>query len=189
MQSNGTPEIKPEIIEKTSGRLFPNGAIELVDDKGRDSLKLLFWNGSKAAIKAQLNLDLTRTSDVQPVIFAPVRTDASVRQAVRFPSHADSFGTSRQLLNDICEVIKRYTNLTDNSVLVAAHAVRASWFPEAPDFPVGDLWSTITSAPTVISSIVVHIPQSAHTRRDEPCNTLLVADGSLTFALHRRLPL
>jgi hypothetical protein len=48
----------------------------------------------------------------------------------------DSFGSSRQLLDGICGVIKRFTGLADDYVLLAAHAVRASWFPEATDFPV-----------------------------------------------------
>src|ERR1700740_2452741 len=71
------------------------------------------------------------------VTFEPVSLDPSVRQAMRFPSHVDSFGTSRQLLNDICEVIKQYTKVDETLVLLAAHAVRTSWFPEAPGSPIG----------------------------------------------------
>lgn len=126
----------------TTGVVFTNGMIELVaDDMQKGGLELLLWQDQEARVEPCITLGERRNSgsdsDDQTITFVPPDLDVSVRQAMRFPTHADSFGTSRQLLEDICKEIKLYTKLSDESVLLAAHAVRASWFPEAPDSPIG----------------------------------------------------
>lgn len=134
------PTTQPSVIRETSGFIFSNGIIELVGDElYEDSLRLLLWKDSKAHIDPSITLEQRResgaTSEDRTVTFEPIRLDASMLEAMRFPSHADSFGTSRQLLD--CEVIQQYTNLDNDLVLLAAHAVRASWFPEASSSPLG----------------------------------------------------
>lgn len=119
------------VIRKTSGAVFLNGVMELVaDGTPEDPLKLLVWRDGKASIVNRKERNPGISS------FEPKDLDPTFRRAIRFPSRADSFGSSRQLLDDICGVIKRFTNLADDHVLLAAHAVRASWLLEATDFPV-----------------------------------------------------
>lgn len=143
-----------QIFERTSGTHFRNFIIELVGDPvhGTD-LKLLLWDGSKAVIESRVKLTWS-TSDPEPhellLKFDPINLDASVKRAIWFPSRVDSFGSSRQLFDEMCGVIKQYTDLPDNLVSLAAHAARASWFPEAPDAPI---------------SLVIRGPQSPQARQ------------------------
>jgi hypothetical protein len=100
------------------------------------------WNGSRAIIGARITVPLIIKSGLdsepeeQPVTYDPVSLDDSTREAILFPSRTDSFGSSRQLFDELCAVIKQYTGLQDNFVSLAAHAARASWFPEAPNAPI-----------------------------------------------------
>ena len=116
-------------------------------------LQLLVWEGSKGAIRTRFRLSRS-LSDPEPhellITFVPINLDASVRRAILFPSRVDSFGSSRQLFDEMCSVIKLYTDLPANLVSLAAHAARASWFPEAPDAPI---------------SLVIRGPQSPQARQ------------------------
>jgi hypothetical protein len=136
------PTTQRGFIRETSGFIFSNGIIEVVASEiYEDGLRLLLWKDSHAHIDPSITLEQRResgtASEDQTVTFEPIRLDASMLAAMRFPSHADSFGTSRQLLDSICKVIQQYTNLDNDLVLLAAHAVRASWFPEALSSPLG----------------------------------------------------
>src|SRR5579863_3927264 len=110
-QAAETPK-KPQrkVFERTSGTYFQNFIIELVGDPmhGTD-LQLLFWDGSNVAIKPRLRLSRS-LSDPEPhtlvIRYAPLNLDASVRRAICFPSRVDSFGSSRQLFDEMCGVIK-----------------------------------------------------------------------------------
>jgi hypothetical protein len=143
-----------QIFERTSGTYFRNFIIELVGDPihGTD-LKLLLWDGAKAVIEPRVKLTWS-ISDPEPhellVTFDPINLDASVRRAIWFPSRVDSFGSSRQLFDEMCGAIKQYTDLPENLVSLAAHAARASWFPEARDAPI---------------SLVIRGPQSPQARQ------------------------
>lgn len=126
----------------TTGVVFTNGMIELVADQMQDGgLKLLLWKDQETRVQSSITLgerrDCGSDSEDQTVTYVPADLDISVRQAMRFPSHPEPFGSSRQLLEDICKEIKAYTKLSDELVVLAAHAVRASWFPEASDSPIG----------------------------------------------------
>ena len=126
---------------KTSGTVFTNGMIELVADQMHEGrLLLLLWKEGQAHIQPHVRLDqrteLGPETDLRTITFEPEDLDPTFRRAMRFPSRADSFGSSRQLLDSICEIIKRFTGLADDHVLLAAHSVLASWFLDATDFPV-----------------------------------------------------
>jgi hypothetical protein len=153
-QAAETPKRQQRRFERTSGTYTPNFIIELVGDPmDGNALQLLSWDGSKATIEPRLRFSWS-FSDPEPhklvITFDPIDLDASVRRAIWFPSRVDSFGSSRQLLDEICGVIKKYTNLPENLVSLAAHAALASWFPEAPDAPI---------------SLVIRGPQSQQARQ------------------------
>jgi hypothetical protein len=126
---------------KTSGEVFENGMIELVADQVHDGkLSLLLWKEEKPHIARCVRIDRKMEcgseTDLQTITFEPEDFDPTFLRAMRFPSHARPFGTTRQLLDEICGVVKRSTYLTDDYVLLAGLSVLASWFPDATDFPV-----------------------------------------------------
>lgn len=125
---------------KTSGTVFPNGMIELVadpTDEGR--LVLLSWAEGKGRIQPRARVERPTKwgpkTELQTITFEPEDLDPTFRRAMRFPSRVDSFGSSRELLDSIFGIIKRFTGLADDHVLLAAHSALASWFLDATDFP------------------------------------------------------
>ena len=128
-------------IRKTYGAVYTNAIIELVaDETHEDRLKLLVWREGQSYIEPRVRLDIGSKSssetELQTITFEPEQLDPTFRRAIRFPSHSDPFGSSRQLLDELCGLIKRFTVLEDDYVSLAAHAARASWFPEAPYSPI-----------------------------------------------------
>ncbi len=113
--------------------------IELVADHG-GQFNLLLWKEQNAYIKPYVQIDqkieLGSEAELQKITYEPQDLDPTFRRAIRFPSRADSFGSTSQLLDEICGIVKKYTNLADNYVLLAAHSVLASWFMDATNFPV-----------------------------------------------------
>lgn len=111
-----------------------NMIIELVaDELDERGLKLLVWKDSKADIEPWITLKM---GGKRPV-YGPPEIDPSIRKAIRFPFRVDEFGSSGQLLNEICETILRYTGLSHNAASLVSNAVLASWFPEALTSPIG----------------------------------------------------
>jgi uncharacterized protein YoaH (UPF0181 family) len=114
--------------------------VELVADEFDERrLKFLVWKDSKPHISRQITKKKKRAAQgkSQTVVYVPPEIDPSIRKAMRFPSRVDEFGSSEQLLNEICETILRYTGLSRNAALLASNAVLASWFPEALTSPIG----------------------------------------------------
>jgi hypothetical protein len=127
-------------IQKTFGEFVANGILELVaDEMHSDALKLLLWKEERSRVQQRFSLDLELKSgsatEVRTITFEPEQLDPTFRGAIRFPSHVAPFGSSRKLQEDVCGVIKRFTGLENDHVLLTAHAARASWFPEATDCP------------------------------------------------------
>src|ERR1700739_1275571 len=130
---------------KTTDAVFTNGMIELVIDPVHDGqlrrqLKLLFWKGEVAKILPRIKIDRKTGSgseaDRQTVILEPEDLNPTFLRAMIFPSGAVSFGSTQQLLVEICGVIKQFTDLGNDHALLAAHSVLASWFVDATDLPV-----------------------------------------------------
>ena len=126
---------------KTSGGVFEDGMIELVADQMHDGqLSLLLWKEGKTHTGRCLGIkqktECGSKTDFQTITFEPQDLDPTFLRAMRFPSHAEPFGTTRQLLDEICQIVKRFTYLEDEYVLLAGNSVLASWFPDATDLPV-----------------------------------------------------
>lgn len=125
----------------TSGEVFNNGMIELVADKLHDGqLSLLFWKEGKPNIVPSVKIDrktkFGSKTDLQTITFAPEDLDPTFLRAMRFPSHAEPFGTTQKLMEEIFDIVKKYTSLSNDHALLAAHSVLASWFVDATDCPV-----------------------------------------------------
>src|SRR5579862_7754857 len=128
------------MIQKTFGEVLANGILEVVGDEFHpERLNLLLWANGKFRIQRSFPLDAEykfgSKTDARTVTFEPEDLDPTFARAIRFPVRPAPFGSSRQLLDDVCGVINRFTGLEDSHVSLAAHVARASWFPEATDCP------------------------------------------------------
>src|ERR1700741_3219316 len=126
---------------KTTDAVFTNGMIELVIDPVHDGqlrrqLRLLFWKEEVAKILPRIKIDRKTGSGSQTIILEPEDLIPTFLRARIFPSGAVSFGSTQQLLDEICGVIKQFTDLGNDHALLAAHSVLASWFVDATDCPV-----------------------------------------------------
>ena len=122
---------------KTSGEVFNNGMIELVADKLHDGqLSLLFWKEGKPNIAPSVRIDrkteFGSKTDLQTITFGPEDLDPTFLRAMRFPSHAEPFGTTQKLMEEFA-ISSVYTSLSNDHALLAAHSVLASWFVDATD--------------------------------------------------------
>jgi len=126
---------------KTTGVAFANWTIELViEPLHADRLRLLCWTNEKASVARYIEMQQETKSgsetDRHTIIFQPEDLNPIFLRAMKFPSGAVSFGSTQQLLDEIFEVIKRFTDLGNDHALLAAHSVLASWFVDATDRPV-----------------------------------------------------
>ena len=124
--------------KKTVGEIYQNGVIDLVADDAREGrFKLAFWDPPQARVQPHVTVTLQSESAANPegqtIIYEPADIDPVIRRAMYFPSRADCSSSSSQLFDGLCAEIKRYTDLPDKLVTLAAHTVRASWFPELAD--------------------------------------------------------
>jgi len=128
-------------IRKTTGDVFTHGMIELVIDPIHDGqLTRLFWKEEVATIAPRIKIDRKTESEFgearQTFTYEPEDLKPTFLRAMRFPSRSVSFGSTQQLLDGICGVIKKFTNLGNDHASLAARTVLASWFVEATDCPV-----------------------------------------------------
>ncbi len=122
---------------KTFGEVSPKFMIELISDgMPIGSFKLLLWDGTQTFIQDHVRLKLKPGSDSGAIILGPLDVDPTVRQAMRFPAHDAPYGSCRGLFNDVCEVVRKYTDLSSKLVSLAAYSVFASWFSDFTPIPV-----------------------------------------------------
>lgn len=122
---------------KTFGEIFPQFTLELVASEGPLArFQLLLWDGGNAHIRPSIHLGHAADSRFPERIFEPPDVDPSILNAIRFPTHAAPYGSDRELLDDICALIKQFTGLAHNHAALAARAVLASWLVDLIPTPV-----------------------------------------------------
>jgi hypothetical protein len=122
---------------KTFGEVFPKFIIDLVADEGsNESFKLLLWNGEETHVGRSIQVPLGAGNDLRERIFVPPDVDSTVRRAIRFPAHDASYGSCRELFNDICGLIEKFVDLPPKLISLAAYSALASWFSDFTAVPV-----------------------------------------------------
>lgn len=122
---------------KTFGEASLKYMIELIGDSTPfGTFKLLLWDGTQSFIQDHIGLKLKQGSDSGTIILGPPDVDPSARQAIRFPTRVAPDGTCQGLFDEICTLIKKFTDLAPKLVSLAAYSVLASWFPELTPLPV-----------------------------------------------------
>ncbi len=121
-------------VRRMSSGVFGKYLIDLVSDESREGgLKLAAWDEKQSKVQF---VTPTYKRDNLEIKYSPPDWDPSVRNATRIPSNVSEYGSCKQLVDEICKNIKEYTNLQESSVLLAAYAVLASWFPETFSSPI-----------------------------------------------------
>lgn len=122
---------------RTYGEVFSKFLIEVVaKSTSNPKLGLLLWDGAQLHRASSIGLAAAPYSDFQAATLYPPALELTVRKAIRFPTHAVPYGTTRELFRSIYEVLKQYTDLPENLLHLAAHSVFASWFVDAIATPV-----------------------------------------------------
>ena len=114
----------------TFGQIFADGSIVelLADSANAGGLSLLLWDGAVAKIARQV--------EHRGQSYAPASVDPTIVRAVRFPESWAAYGSTRELWSDVCGVIRSFTDLPDNLVLLACSSVFASWFVDCISNPI-----------------------------------------------------
>lgn len=117
---------------ETFQEVFPKFMIEIVVAAGPQPRPLLLlWDGSQSHIGPSVSLEGKPEAELDSRVYVPPELDSTIWQAIRLPSHAEDYESTRKVFDDICHLLKRFTGLEENSVRLAAHSVIASWFPDA----------------------------------------------------------
>ena len=122
---------------KTFGEVLARSMIELVpDDTPNGRFNLLLWDGTQAHIQPSLPIRPSPGSEFKPRVYEAPDVDPTISQAIRFPAHTAPYESCRKLFDDLCALVERFTGLSESQVLLAAHCVLASWFPECSSIPI-----------------------------------------------------
>ncbi len=126
----------------TGGQVFSDGSVlELIQGPNCE-LNLLSWDGKSAKTAGQF----VRGDET----FVPLRVDATILRALRFPSKIAKYRSTLKLFTEISDAISRVTQAGDGIVLLLTFSVFATWL--ADSLPVAPfLWivtpPTTTAAP------------------------------------------
>jgi hypothetical protein len=129
--------MEQRLHSKTFGEVFPEFMIELVaSDTSQRGFDLLFWDGTQAHLQSRVSLTPAPGSKFRPRVFDPPDLDSTIWRAIRFPTHAAPYESSRALFSDLCTLVKRFTDLPEWLGQLASHSVLASWFSDCTTIPV-----------------------------------------------------
>jgi hypothetical protein len=119
---------------ETSGEIRIPVILELVaDPENRERLKLLLSNGKTTIIQEKLSVSFPGE---KPTVYRPRTLDRSVLRAIYLPQNAAPYGSTRELFDSLCSLLKKFAHLSDNHIVLLAHAVLASWVVEFTSAPI-----------------------------------------------------
>src|SRR5208282_6272574 len=122
---------------ETYGERAPQFMIELVaDDPRTEALKLLLWDGAEQHIDSHLRQEGAPGSIFAPRIISAPEVDSTIRRAIRFPTHAAPYESTRELLGEVCALIDKYAGLRGTLASLAAYSVLASWLVDCIEIPI-----------------------------------------------------
>lgn len=128
--------MEPTRRSTTFGEVFPRFAIELVRPDSSPTPALLLWDGTEAHIESSLRLLSGPDSNFAGRVYLPPCVDPTIWAAIRLPTHASDYGSTRKLFDGVCELISKFAGLPQNPARLAAHTVLASWLSDATATPV-----------------------------------------------------
>jgi hypothetical protein len=115
-------------ILATSAEVFPDGSlIELVASTNDGKSALLFWNGKSVRIVPQI--------DHLHHVYQPLELDVSLRRAIRFPSTARTYGSTKALFKGIASQFEHYIGLSAPEAAMVTTWITTTWFPDCLSSP------------------------------------------------------
>ncbi len=111
-------------LTPTAGKVLPNGTvIDLVRASGESkSLNLIVRTGSETVVAPSY--------EHEGLKYVPASADSSILRAMRFPTGVCSFRSSRELFDDVANLLSHHHDLPEESIALAAYFVFATWLPE-----------------------------------------------------------
>ncbi len=116
-----------DVIE-TTGEVFPGGPmIEMLAGAPGGDPRLLLWSGKGKTIESS-------RVEYKGQQYRPVPIERSIARELVLPSRLSTYGSTRDLLGDMCKLAKQFVALPDQLVGVVGRLVLDTWTIEA--FPV-----------------------------------------------------
>lgn len=128
-----------QMLVRTAGGILGDGVlVDLVRGAASPtSPLLLIWDAQRVKVADRFVRDGS--------IYVPVSIEPTIVQAVRFPTGATQYGSTRELYNEISQFIAQVTHLNERAVAQIAFFVISTWFADClPLAPL--LW--IVAPPT-----------------------------------------
>ena len=104
---------------ETAGEAFSDGTMLELIRYGTSDTSLLRWDGISATIGQRFEL--------QGKVYRPLRLNCTIVRALRLPRHIAPCGSTRDLFNDICKVLTRYTDIAEQHVRQIAYFILGTW--------------------------------------------------------------
>jgi hypothetical protein len=115
-------------IVRTSGEIFADGSmIELVSSATDNQLDLLFWHKHRKIIAPQI--------DYRDRVYQAPDVNDTLRRAIRLPTHAADYGTTKKFFAEIRILFERYVGLTLLESSLMSAWVCSTWFPDCASSP------------------------------------------------------
>jgi hypothetical protein len=122
---------------ETAGEALAGGPfIEIVKTApGSADRRLLIWDGKGATIR--------RKFDWEGKTYVPARLDSTLGRALRLPTGVASYGSPRDLFDEICRLLAGFVNLPDRAIAQVVYFVFGTWLVDRVS--VAPLLSILTS--------------------------------------------
>jgi hypothetical protein len=120
---------------ETAGEIWVRLILELVaDPENRKGLKLLSWDGKTTKIQRTWRIKFH--GEKRHNLYIPATINSTVLRAIYLPQDAASYGSTRELFDSLCSLLKKFVLFSDNHVVLLAHSVLASWVVEYTGAPI-----------------------------------------------------
>ncbi len=112
---------------ETAGEVFSDGTVlELISSESEEhGTELLRWDGKSAIVGHELEVHRKR--------YRPSKVFSSLRPAIRLPGRVAPYGSTRDLLDSIINLLKRYTDTSEDQAWLTTFFVLGSWLADRLD--------------------------------------------------------
>jgi hypothetical protein len=107
----------------TAGELFGKASIELLRDEPSSEPRLLLWDGATELIAPSVQHN--------SINYQPPSMNASLWRELNLPTHCAPPGATRDLFNDIRELVNKFVALPDRFAAIVTRFVLLTWLVEA----------------------------------------------------------
>ncbi len=128
---------------KTFGEVSQRFMIELMaTNPPHTGLQLLYWDGKTAkigstfSVKSHSSPDSGLYSICNETIFEPPELEATLLQAIRFPTDVADYDSDGRLLMDLIGLIGLYSDLSEKLCYLLAYYVLSNWVADSHPSPI-----------------------------------------------------